>query len=106
MPIRIAHPKHSIVDQKYREHLITSGKKRKFRESDISLSSMFCTCIKNGIKRQIRRRRVPSVNVQDLERRLLEEWQRITPNVIRRLTSSVRRRVLACIDAHGAHTRY
>ena len=58
------------------------------------------------LDRQIRRRRVPPVNVQDLERRLLEEWQRITPNVIRRLTSSVRRRVLACIDAHGGHTRY
>ena len=58
------------------------------------------------LDRQIRRRRVPPVNVQDLERCLLEEWQRITPNVIRRLTASVRRRVLACIDADGGHTRY
>lgn len=58
------------------------------------------------LDRRIRSRRVPPVNAQDLERCLREEWQLITPNVIRRLTSSVRRRVRACIDAHGGHTRY
>lgn len=58
------------------------------------------------LNRQVRNRPVPPVNLQELEQCLLDEWQRIPPNVIRRLTSSARRRVLACIDAHGGHTRY
>lgn len=58
------------------------------------------------LDRQIRSRPVPPVNLQHLEQCLLDEWQRITPNVIRRLTTSVRRRVVACIDAQGGHTRY
>lgn len=58
------------------------------------------------LDRQIRRRHQPPDNRQDLVRALRAEWQRIPPNVIRRLTSSMRRRVTACIDAHGGHTRY
>ncbi|XP_048258591.1 glutamate receptor-like [Haliotis rufescens] len=56
--------------------------------------------------RKVRNRPVPPVDFQELEQCLLQEWQHIPANVIRRLTSSARRRVLACIDAHGGHTRY
>ena len=58
------------------------------------------------LDRQIRRQAVPPVTLQQLEQCIHDEWQRITPAVIRRLTSSMRRRVMACINAHGGHTRY
>ena len=45
-------------------------------------------------------------NVQDLENALVDEWNRIPENVIRRLTFSMRRRLRACLDARGGHTRY
>lgn len=56
--------------------------------------------------RQIRQRQVAPVNLQELQQCLLQEWQNIPPNVIRRLTTSMRRRAQACIDARGGHTRY
>ena len=58
------------------------------------------------LDRQVRRRPVQPVTVQELEQCLQQEWLRITPDVIRRLTSSMRRRVVACINSDGAHTRY
>ena len=45
-------------------------------------------------------------NVQELERALLHEWQRIPQNVITRLIHSMHRRCNACIQSRGAHTRY
>jgi len=39
--MHIAHPKRSIVDQKYREHLITSEKKRKFVK--VTFPSIACS---------------------------------------------------------------
>ncbi|MEW8547198.1 MAG: transposase [Candidatus Thiodiazotropha sp.] len=45
-------------------------------------------------------------NPQQLERALLQEWQRIPQNVIRRLVLSMRRRCNACIQSRGGHTRY
>ena len=56
--------------------------------------------------RQLRRRQLQPHNVQQLEQALHYEWARIPDYVIRRLTSSMRRRVLSCIDANGGHTRY
>lgn len=58
------------------------------------------------LDRQLRRRPVQPANRQELERCLVESWREIPPNVIRRLTTSVRRRVMACINARGGHTRY
>lgn len=58
------------------------------------------------LDRQVRRRPPQPDNLQGLEQCLNDEWQRLTPNVIRRLTSLMRRRAQACIDAHGGHTRY
>lgn len=45
-------------------------------------------------------------NVNDLRNALLVEWQNIPNDVIRRLTNSMRRRILTCIRANGGHTRY
>ena len=45
-------------------------------------------------------------NRQELEQALINIWNGIPADVIRRLTTSMRRRVLACIDAQGGHTRY
>lgn len=45
-------------------------------------------------------------NVQDLERALHEEWTRIPLYTIRKLISSMRRRCVAVLAAHGGHTRY
>lgn len=58
------------------------------------------------LDRQIRRRQQPPANRNELEQALRQEWQRIPPYVIRRLTSSMRRRITACIEARGGHTRY
>lgn len=56
--------------------------------------------------RQIRQRAVVPGNRQELARALREEWQRIPDRVIIRLIFSARRRVHACIEARGGHTRY
>ena len=58
------------------------------------------------LDRQLRQRVPPPANGQQLEEVLLDVWCRIPADVIRRLTTSMRRRVLACIDARGGHTRY
>ena len=52
--------------------------------------------------RQIRARHQPPVNKQELQQPLRDEWQRIPVHVIRRLTSSMRRRITACIEAAEA----
>lgn len=56
--------------------------------------------------RQLRRRPQQPITIPQLEQALQEEWQRIPNDVIRRLTFSMRRRVLACINANGGHTKY
>lgn len=58
------------------------------------------------IDRQIRKRPVPPANQHQLEQYLIHAWQQIPRHVIRRLTSSMRRRVVACVNAQGGHTRY
>lgn len=58
------------------------------------------------VDRRLRQRVPLPQNRQQLQQALFEEWDRIPNDVIRRLTTSMRRRILALIDARGAHTRY
>ena len=58
------------------------------------------------LDRQIRLRPQQPHTRQQLSAALLEEWRRIPPAFIRRLTFSMRRRVQACLNANGGHTRY
>ena len=58
------------------------------------------------LDRQIRLRPQQPHTRQQLIAALMEEWRRIPPAFIRRLTFSVRRRVQACLNANGGHTRY
>lgn len=57
------------------------------------------------LDRRLRQRVPPQQNRQQLEQALFEEWDRIHDDASRRLTASMRRRILALIDAMGAHTR-
>ena len=56
--------------------------------------------------RRIRQRQQPPVTVQDLGRALQDEWRQIPIHVIRRLTNSMRRRVVSLVASRGGHTRY
>ena len=56
--------------------------------------------------RRIRQRQQPPVTFQDLGRALQDEWRQIPIHVIRRLTNSMRRRVVSLVASRGGHTRY
>ncbi len=56
--------------------------------------------------RQVRRRQQPPLTRNALALALQEEWRQIPVHVVRRLVHSARRRVRACIEARGGHTRY
>lgn len=58
------------------------------------------------LDRRVRLRQHPPANRQELVQALQAEWNRLPRDLIRRLTFSVRRRVLACVAARGGHTRY
>lgn len=58
------------------------------------------------LDRRIRSRQNPPINRQQMAQALIDEWRLIPADVIRRLTTSARRRVFACINARGGHTRY
>ena len=45
-------------------------------------------------------------NLRDLETALIQEWNNIPNVVIRRYVRSMRRRLVACINSRGGHTRY
>ena len=45
-------------------------------------------------------------NQQEMIQAIQRVWLRITRDMIRRLTSLVRRRVVACTEARDGHTRY
>ncbi|KAL4224672.1 hypothetical protein ACF0H5_015369 [Mactra antiquata] len=45
-------------------------------------------------------------SIHDLRQALLLEWQAIPNDVIRHYVNSMRRRILACINSNGSHTRY
>ena len=51
-------------------------------------------------------RRNPPVNLGQLQYRLVQEWNNIPQNIIRRCIQSMRARCNACIKARGGHTRY
>ena len=55
---------------------------------------------------RIQRRANPPMNRDQLVQVLRWEWRVIPDAIIRHLTNSVRRRVHACILAHGGHTRH
>ncbi|MES9884633.1 MAG: transposase [Sedimenticola sp.] len=52
------------------------------------------------------RERNDVINVRDLQRALVEEWQRTPMTFVRKLINSMRRRCDAVIAARGGHTRY
>lgn len=52
------------------------------------------------------RARGPFVNLQQLEVTLTQEWNQLPQQVIQNTIRSMRRRVIACIQAGGGHTRY
>lgn len=60
----------------------------------------------DAIDRRVRNRPIPLNNVAELRNALLEEWDNIPQELIRRCTLSMRRRCGACIAAYGGHTRY
>jgi hypothetical protein len=45
-------------------------------------------------------------NLRDLENALIQEWNNIPNDVIRRYVMSMRGRLAACINSRGGHTRY
>ena len=58
------------------------------------------------MKRRISRRLTNEHTLNDLRAMVLEEWERIPLQTIRRCISSMRRRAEAVIAADGGHTRY
>ncbi len=61
------------------------------------------TYIKNQLKNDPRG--LP-INKDDLVSRVLEEWQRVPQNFIRKLYASIPRRLLAVISQRGYPTKY
>lgn len=55
---------------------------------------------------RVRRREPPVQNLHELEQALHEEWNRLPQRQIQRLVQSMRRRVVAVIQANGGYTRY
>ena len=58
------------------------------------------------IDRRIRLRQHQPHTRQQHIHALMDEWKQIPAAFIRRLTFSARRRVQACLNANGGHTRY
>lgn len=58
------------------------------------------------LDRCIRKRPVPPQTLQQLSEALLEEWDNLPQQDIRRLIRSMQNRCQAVISAHGGHTRY
>lgn len=56
------------------------------------------------LKRKLQTRAV--TNRESLKRVLMEEWDRIPPNVTEKLVSSMPRRLAAVLDAYGGPTKY
>ena len=56
--------------------------------------------------RRVRERQNQPSNLQELAQALIAEWNNISPRIIRRFTSSMRRRCNAVYFANGGHTRY
>jgi transposase len=58
------------------------------------------------IGRRVIERTPPSQSLNDLEQTLHQEWQRLTQVQIRRLVSSMRKRLAAVIRVNGGYTHY
>ena len=58
------------------------------------------------LSRRVRRRPHPPENVQNLTNALVQEWQAIPQNDIRRIIRSMPRRCQECVNARGGHTSY
>ncbi|CAF4872624.1 unnamed protein product [Pieris macdunnoughi] len=58
------------------------------------------------LDRRIRKRPIAPQTLQQLTEALIEEWERIPQEDIRRIIRSMPRRCQAVIRAHGGHTRY
>ena len=58
------------------------------------------------LERRVRKRRHQPRNVRELQNALMDEWNNITRQEIRKLTTSMRRRCTALVNANGGHTRY
>lgn len=58
------------------------------------------------LDRRIRKRPITPQTLQQLTEALIEEWERIPQEDIRRIIRSMPRRCQAVIKAHGGHTRY
>ena len=58
------------------------------------------------LDRRIRQRPVQPQTLLQLEQALIQEWNNLPLNVIRRYVGSMGRRCAAVINAAGGHTRY
>lgn len=58
------------------------------------------------LSRRVRRRPHPPENVQNLTNALVQEWQAIPQNDIRRIIRSMSRRCQEGVNARGGHTSY
>ena len=60
----------------------------------------------NELDRRVRARLNQPNNRAQLQAALIQEWNNIPINVVRRYTRSMRNRCRAVINARGSHTRY
>jgi hypothetical protein len=60
----------------------------------------------DNLGRRVRRSPVPSLTLQELSNLLISEWELTPQEHIQNLTSSLPRRMEACITARGGNTRY
>ena len=60
----------------------------------------------NKLGRRIKAREPHVQNIRQLEATMLQEWQQLSQQDIRRLAGGMRRRVEAVIQARGGYTRY
>ena len=56
--------------------------------------------------RRVRDNHPPPVDLHQLAQWLIQEWQAIPQRSLQALVTSMRRRCVACVTAHGGHTRY
>lgn len=56
--------------------------------------------------RTVRKRNPPPQNVQQLRQALIAEWNNLPQQKVLTLIQSMRRRIQACINANGGHTKY
>ncbi len=58
------------------------------------------------LSRRVRQRLHPPENAQNLTNALVQEWQAIPQNDIRRIIRSMPLRCQECVNARGGHTSY